>query len=906
MSINPYLTDGVANEALEYLENYHIKDMMECMVIGMAHQRPIDPILFMEDCLQRVKKDRDYNPRARLQWNAFLPMIKSNGSSLYTTQNQKGIYRRLGNNNDVIPAIVNSNKLMRPINPVIPKMNQYDPLPDISVNEDTLNQQIPSKNSYRNVIFILGGPGSGKGTQCEKLSKEYSYTHLSVGELLRQEGTKDTSLGNEINRMMKKGEIVPMRITLKLLKKAMLNNDDSNGFLIDGFPRKLDQALEFEKMICKPKLIVYYKCGMNILQARILKRGQTSGREDDNLETLQKRFTTFIDISYPVVEHYMKMNKCLTILAEDSIEEVYNSSKLHFAPHPPLYHNNITFVLGGPGSGKGTQCERLAAEFNLVHLSTGDLLREQVSQQTPLGLEAEILMKEGKMVPHGLLLEILRDKIEKNFSANGFLIDGFPRNMEQAHEFERMIGPCRSVLAYQCSFETLERRLLERGKTSGRADDNLDTIKKRFKTFQEQSKPVIDYYKAKGNCTEISSENEIHQVYSDSKQLFVPPTPISHPNIIFMLGGPGSGKGTQCSHIVEDFKLKHISTGELLRKEVNNRTAIGNLIESQLSNGNLVSTNLVIGLLKHEIEQNILADGFLIDGFPRTLSQALEFERIIGKPRGVISLICPPEILESRLIERATIQNRSDDNQSTIKNRIKLFQSESTPLFHYYEKQSLLVKIAAASALPYEIYSVLIASFPFKMKNPFIGKKLIFILGGPGSGKGTQCENIIHSKAYSHTSTGDLLREQVKNKTHIGKSIESLLKEGKMVPDSLILSLLKRKLQSLCEDEKYEGHLIDGFPRTLEQAKMFETEVAPCEFVLYFEVSNQTLTQRLLKRGETSGRSDDNMESIKTRLQTFENESFPVIQYYLEKGRVKTVNAEQNVDSVKSETLQFF
>ncbi|KAJ3000843.1 hypothetical protein HDV02_002306 [Globomyces sp. JEL0801] len=799
MSINPYLTDGVANEALEYLENYHIKDMMECMVIGMAHQRPIDPILFMEDCLQRVKKDRDYNPRARLQWNAFLPMIKSNGSSLYTTQNQKGIYRRLGNNNDVIPAIVNSNKLMRPINPVIPKMNQYDPLPDISVNEDTLNQQIPSKNSYRNVIFILGGPGSGKGTQCEKLSKEYSYTHLSVGELLRQEGTKDTSLGNEINRMMKKGEIVPMRITLKLLKKAMLNNDDSNGFLIDGFPRKLDQALEFEKMI----------------------------------------------------------------LAEDSIEEVYNSSKLHFAPHPPLYHNNITFVLGGPGSGKGTQCERLAAEFNLVHLSTGDLLREQVSQQTPLGLEAEILMKEGKMVPHGLLLEILRDKIEKNFSANGFLIDGFPRNMEQAHEFERM----------------------------------------------EQSKPVIDYYKAKGNCTEISSENEIHQVYSDSKQLFVPPTPISHPNIIFMLGGPGSGKGTQCSHIVEDFKLKHISTGELLRKEVNNRTAIGNLIESQLSNGNL---NLVIGLLKHEIEQNILADGFLIgnmkqktnstDGFPRTLSQALEFERIIGKPRGVISLICPPEILESRLIERATIQNRSDDNQSTIKNRIKLFQSESTPLFHYYEKQSLLVKIAAASALPYEIYSVLIASFPFKMKNPFIGKKLIFILGGPG----TQCENIIHSKAYSHTSTGDLLREQVKNKTHIGKSIESLLKEGKMVPDSLILSLLKRKLQSLCEDEKYEGHLIDGFPRTLEQAKMFETEVAPCEFVLYFEVSNQTLTQRLLKRGETSGRSDDNMESIKTRLQTFENESFPVIQYYLEKGRVKTVNAEQNVDSVKSETLQFF
>ncbi len=214
-------------------------------------------------------------------------------------------------------------------------------------------------------------------------------------------------------------------------------------------------------------------------------------------------------------------------------------------------------------------------------------MREQVDKKTDVGLAAAGLMAEGKMVPSSMILDMLQAKIKENKNASGFLIDGFPRAMDQATEFETKIGPCRAVLAFQCSMETLEQRLLERGKTSGRADDNLETIKKRFATFKEQSEPVIEYYRKRGKCTEISSEKSIEEVYNEARELFVSPVPINHRNMIFVLGGPGSGKGTQCANIIKEFGFKHISTGDLLRKEVDQQTPIGLQVSQYMANGSM-------------------------------------------------------------------------------------------------------------------------------------------------------------------------------------------------------------------------------------------------------------------------------------------------------------------------------
>lgn len=173
------------------------------------------------------------------------------------------------------------------------------------------------------VVFVLGGPGCGKGTQCAKLVEDFGFVHLSAGDLLREEQKRPGSeVGELIQNIMKEGKIVPMEITIGLLEKAMIEHD-SNRFIIDGFPRQLDQAFAFEKEVVESSLTIYFECSEEVMLKRLLKRGETSGRVDDNAESIKKRFKTFIETSYPVIEHYMKLGKVKTIPCEDGVDEVY-------------------------------------------------------------------------------------------------------------------------------------------------------------------------------------------------------------------------------------------------------------------------------------------------------------------------------------------------------------------------------------------------------------------------------------------------------------------------------------------------------------------------------------------------------------------------------------------------------
>jgi adenylate kinase (isozyme 1 subfamily) len=165
---------------------------------------------------------------------------------------------------------------------------------------------------------------------------------------------------------------------------------------------------------------------------------------------------------------------------------------------------NVIFVLGGPGSGKGTQCERMVAKYGFQHLSAGDLLRAEVASGSEVGRACQELMTEGKLVPQSVTIALLKNAMISS-GASRFLVDGFPRALDQAEEFESSILPAKGVLFFDCPEEEMRKRLMKRGETSGRADDNAATILKRFKTFIDQSLPVKDYYLAKGNCAVISA-----------------------------------------------------------------------------------------------------------------------------------------------------------------------------------------------------------------------------------------------------------------------------------------------------------------------------------------------------------------------------------------------------------------
>lgn len=180
------------------------------------------------------------------------------------------------------------------------------------------------------VIFVLGGPGAGKGTQCAKLVEDYQFVHLSAGDLLRAEQAREGSqYGELIDEYIRTGQIVPQEITIALLENAMKDSvkQGKNKFLIDGFPRKMDQAVKFEEEVAESKMVLFLDAPEDIMLQRLLKRGETSGRTDDNIESIKKRFTTFKETSMPVVEYFEKQNKVARVPTNQSIDDVYADVK---------------------------------------------------------------------------------------------------------------------------------------------------------------------------------------------------------------------------------------------------------------------------------------------------------------------------------------------------------------------------------------------------------------------------------------------------------------------------------------------------------------------------------------------------------------------------------------------------
>ena len=177
------------------------------------------------------------------------------------------------------------------------------------------------------MVYILGGPGSGKGTQSAHLVQDYGFVHLSAGDLLRAEQDRSGSqYGQLIKDYIKNGQIVPMEVTVKLLENAMhekMSNDGIGRFLIDGFPRKMDQAAFFESSVCHSRCTIFLDCPEDVMKERLLNRGKTSGRTDDNEESIQKRFKTFVETSMPVVEYFEKEGRVVKVSAVGTEQEVY-------------------------------------------------------------------------------------------------------------------------------------------------------------------------------------------------------------------------------------------------------------------------------------------------------------------------------------------------------------------------------------------------------------------------------------------------------------------------------------------------------------------------------------------------------------------------------------------------------
>ena len=183
-------------------------------------------------------------------------------------------------------------------------------------------------------------------------------------------------------------------------------------------------------------------------------------------------------------------------------------------------------VYTGPGSGKGTQCERLSNEFGIRHLSAGELLRQEIQSASENGKLIDDFLKLGKIVPVEISLGLLRTAIESK-PWNRYLIDGFPRNWDNLQGWNRLmtdVCDLEMVLCIDCNEAELERRILDRGITSGRSDDNPETARRRFRTFQSETMPVVEHFKQQedSKLVYVNGAQHIDKVYRDITQALVP------------------------------------------------------------------------------------------------------------------------------------------------------------------------------------------------------------------------------------------------------------------------------------------------------------------------------------------------------------------------------------------------
>lgn len=175
-------------------------------------------------------------------------------------------------------------------------------------------------------------------------------------------------------------------------------------------------------------------------------------------------------------------------------------------------------LFGPPGSGKGTQAAKLVDRYGLLHISTGDLFRYEMGNNTPLGQEAKSYINKGELVPDSVTIGMLRNKVEANPQVQGYIFDGFPRNIAQSEALDQLLAEKNTAVSKLIMLEVADdeivARLLNRGKTSGRTDDTDEAIiRNRIEVYKSETSPVFEYYAAEGKAIKLNGVGEIEEIF---------------------------------------------------------------------------------------------------------------------------------------------------------------------------------------------------------------------------------------------------------------------------------------------------------------------------------------------------------------------------------------------------------
>ncbi|WP_461633284.1 adenylate kinase [Labilibaculum euxinus] len=359
-------------------------------------------------------------------------------------------------------------------------------------------------------------------------------------------------------------------------------------------------------------------------------------------------------------------------------------------------------LFGPPGAGKGTQSEFLINKYNLFYISTGDLLRKEIADKSKLGLEAQSIIASGGLVSDEIIVQIIEKTITENPDSNGFLFDGFPRTYIQAYILEGLMIKLNTALNCLISLEVDEEvsvsRLLNRGKTSGRADDNEVVIRNRLKEYNDKTLPVLQFYKDKGVYFGLKGDLSIEEVNLSIQKILKDELSKSLFNLV-LFGYPGSGRGSQGIALAKKYDLEYLATGQMLDQEIQKGTEIGKRIIDLYENGELVPDEIVVQLIEKKIANSNGVNGFIFKGFPRTLVQSYILDGLLKKHGSAISQIIEIEVPTLELISRLDKRSKTDrcmpydNNTSKIVKRLQEHEIKTVPVIEKYNQLHGVLKI---------------------------------------------------------------------------------------------------------------------------------------------------------------------------------------------------------------------
>ena len=360
-------------------------------------------------------------------------------------------------------------------------------------------------------------------------------------------------------------------------------------------------------------------------------------------------------------------------------------------------------LFGPPGAGKGTQSKYLIEKYNLTYIATGDILRQEIAEGSPLGMEAKDIIDKGGLASDEIIVQIIENRILNNPDANGILFDGFPRTVVQAYILEGLLLKMNTSLLCMLSLEVprdeLIRRMLERGKTSGRADDKAEVINFRLQEYENKTVPVANFYNEKKKFHPINGVGKLEEVYKRLTKVIEKNLENVWLNIV-LFGPPGAGKGTQAKLLSEKYNLVYISTGELLRDEIAKGTEMGKIAKEYMDRGDIVPDEIAIRLIEGKIKMNPNAKGFIFKGYPSNIVQAYILDGLLRRMgtsvTGMLEITSNTLQSMKRLSARAkTDKARSYDmDPEIIIHRLEVYEKKAPKVAEYFQKQNKFYSVS--------------------------------------------------------------------------------------------------------------------------------------------------------------------------------------------------------------------